>query len=98
MRTGKPSGSSDAPVTQVQVLFWQELPSLVRATAADGTKVSRQLPDAFQQAIDRAAMEQGLTGSDAYLEQWRWSDAEERPGSPGDALDAVARELEARFA
>jgi hypothetical protein len=83
-------------VTQVQVLFWQELPSLVRATAADGTKVSRQLPDAFQQAIDRAAMEQGLTGSDAYLEQWRWGPAEAREGSVDEALDAVEAELLAR--
>jgi len=78
------------------VLFWQELPSLVRATAPDGTKVSRQLPDAFQQAIDRAAMEQGLTGSDAYLEQWRWGAVEEREGSVDEAFDAVEAELLAR--
>ena len=83
-------------MTPVQVLFWQDLPSLVRATAPDGAKVSRQLPDAFQQAIDRAAMEQGLTGSDAYLEQWRWGAVEGSEGSVDDALDAVEADFLAR--
>jgi hypothetical protein len=82
----------------VHVLYWQDVPSVVKAVGDDGTELKRQLPDWFQQEIDNRAMAQGLAGSDAYLEQWRWSDAEERPGSPGDALDAVARELEARFA
>ena len=40
-------------------------------------------------------MTQGLVGSDAYLEQWRWGDVEERHGTPDDVLDAVERELEA---
>jgi Virulence factor len=85
-------------VTRVQVLYWQEIPSLVRVTADDGTQLSRQLPDWFQQEIDRAAMEQGLVGSDAYLEQWRWGEAEEREGAPNDVLDAVEAELVARGA
>ena len=84
-------------MTRVQVLYWQDLPSLVRATADDGTQVSRQLPDAFQQEIDRVAMEQGLIGSDAYLEQWRWGDAEEREGAVTDVLDAVEAELVTRL-
>jgi cvfA/B/C family virulence factor len=81
----------------VQVLYWQDVPSVVKAIGDDGTEVKRQLADWFQQEIDNRAMTQGLVGSDAYLEQWRWSEAEERPGSPADALDEVARELEARF-
>jgi hypothetical protein len=68
----------------VQVLYWQDVPSVVKA--ADGSK--RQLPDAFQQEIDRRAMEQGLVGSDAYLEHWHW---EEREGT----LDEVVAELTA---
>jgi len=66
----------------VQVLYWQDVPTVVKA---DGAK--RQLPDWFQQEIDRRAMEQGLVGSDAYLEHWHWEDAE------GD-LDEVALRLE----
>jgi hypothetical protein len=83
-------------MTRVQVLYWQEIPSLVRATAADGTQVSRQLPDWFQQEIDRVAMEQGLVGSDAYLEQWRWGDPEERDGDANGVLDVVEAELLSR--
>ena len=76
-------------MARYQVLYWQDVPSLVRAFAEDGTPVSRQLPDWFQQEIDRRAMEQGLAGSDAYLEQWRWGEPEEHPGSPPEVLDAV---------
>jgi hypothetical protein len=78
---------------RVQVLYWQQIPSLVRATAADGTQVSRQLPDWFQQEIDRVAIEQGLVGSDAYLEQWHWGEAEERDGTAGEVANAVEQEL-----
>ena len=75
-------------MTQVQILYWQDIPSVVKA----GDQ-KRQLPDWFQQEIDRVAMEQGLLGSNAYLEQWRWSEPEERDGAPNDVLDAVEAEL-----
>jgi hypothetical protein len=76
-------------VATVQVLYWQDVPSLVKA--ADGSK--RQLSDWFQQEIDRRAMEQGLVGSDAYLEQWQWAEPEEREGAVNDVLDEVEAEL-----
>jgi hypothetical protein len=82
-------------MTRVRILYWQDVPSVVEAVGEDGAAVKRQLPDWYQQEIDRRAMAQGLTGSDAYLEQWRWADAEERPGAPNDVLDDLERELEA---
>ena len=75
-------------VARVQVLYWQQIPSLVRAG-----DVKRQLPEWFQQEIDRVAMEQGLIGSDAYLEEWAWRDLEARDGAPNDVLDSVERQL-----
>lgn len=78
---------------QVRVLYWQEIPSLIRVTADDGAQLSRQLPDSFQQEIDRVAMEQGLIGSDAYLEQFVWHELDPRDGAPNDVLDAVEAEL-----
>jgi Virulence factor len=81
---------------QIRVLYWQEIPSLIRVTTDDGTQVSRQLPDWFQQEIDRVAMEQGLIGSDAYLEQFSWRELEPRDGVPNDVLDAVEAELTSR--
>jgi Virulence factor len=82
---------------QVRVLYWQEIPSLIRVTADDGAQLSRQLPDWFQQEIDRVAMEQGLVGSDAYLEQWAWRDAEPRAGTPTAVLDALEAELTSTY-
>jgi hypothetical protein len=83
-------------VTRVQVLYWQDVPSVIKATGDDGSEVKRQLPDWYQQEIDKRAMVQGLTDSDAYLEQWHWSEPEERPGSPDDVIAAVERELDER--
>jgi Virulence factor len=77
------------PLIQVRVLYWQDIPSLIRVTAGDGTQLSRQLPDRFQQEIDRVAMAQGLIGSDAYLEQWEWREAQPREGSLHEVLEAV---------
>ena len=68
-----------------QVLYWQDVPSLVK----DGD-AKRQLSDWFQQEIDRRAMEQGLTGSDAYLEHWHWEDAD-------GTLDEVVAALERQW-
>ncbi len=81
------------PLIQVRVLYWQDIPSLIRVTARDGTQLSRQLPDRFQQEIDRVAMAEGLIGSEAYLEQWEWRDSQPREGSLQEVLDAVEAEL-----
>jgi hypothetical protein len=78
-----------------QILYWQDVPSLVRVLGDGGTHTSHQLPDWFQQEIDRRAMEQGLIGSDAYLEQWRWGDTQERADSPAAIVDAIAAEFRA---
>jgi hypothetical protein len=82
-------------LARFQILYWQDVPSLVKAFADDGSPVSRQLGAWFQQEIDRRAMRQGLVESGAYLEQWRWGEIEERPGTPDEVLDALERELEA---
>ena len=80
------------------MLYWQDVPSVVKAFDEDGITMSAQLPDRFQQEIDRRAMAQGLTESDAYLEQWHWGDVQERPGAPIDVVADVSRELEAKHA
>ena len=86
------SGVNLPSVPRVQVLYWQHVPSLVRAGEA-----KRQLPDWFQQEIDRVAMEQGLHGSDAYLEHWEWRDLGERDGADEDVAAAVEAELVAAY-
>ena len=85
-------------MARFQILYWQDVPSLVKVFAEDGTELKRQLPEWFQQEIDNRAMVQGLAATDAYLEQWHWGDVQERPGPPSDVLDDIARELESEYA
>jgi hypothetical protein len=81
-------------VALVQVLYWREIPSLVKATGPGG-EVTVRLPQRFQDAIDEIAMVSGSSDQDAYLEGWRWGPSEERRGSPEEVATAVAKELEA---
>ena len=56
-----------------QVLYWKDIPSVVEATDTDGS-VKVQLSDRFQMLIDAVAMQLGMAGTDAYLEQWEHGD------------------------
>ena len=79
-----------------QILCWKEIPAQLRAY--EGKKaIARALPEDFQVEIDRIAMQEGLTGTDEYLDQWRWSEKRERPGSAQEVLEELARELEGKF-
>jgi hypothetical protein len=40
-------------------------------------------------------MKDGSTEMGAYLEGWRWSDTQERPGSAEEVASAVVTELDA---
>ena len=76
-----------------QILYWKDIPAQVRVF--EGRKpISRQMPKRFQIEIDRTAMEQGLAGTDDYLDQWKWTKKQERPGDPEDILDTLVQELE----
>lgn len=79
-------------MAKYQILYWKEIPAQVKAF--DGSRaVSRQLPERYQHEIDRVAMEQGLAGSDAYLNQWQWSAKLDRQGSAADVLESISQEL-----
>lgn len=77
-----------------KVLYWQEVPSQVRAED-DQDEVNLQMPPRFMERVDRMAMQRGLQGSDDFLAQWHWSDEEERDGSAREVAEAVMAELEA---
>jgi hypothetical protein len=77
-----------------KILYWQEVPSQVKAED-DQDEVNLPMPPRFMERVDRLAMQRGLQGSDDFLEQWQWSDEEERDGSARDVAAAVAAELEA---
>jgi DNA phosphorothioation-dependent restriction protein DptG len=79
-----------------QVLYWQDIPSLVEAH--DGTNGHKeQLSLQFQELIDLVATKKDIVGSDAYLEEWRKGSPEQRAGTPEEVVKAVASEFESRF-
>ena len=67
-------------MTEYQVLAWRGIPAQVRVSGA-GKRISGQLPSRYQEEIDRVAMEEGLYGSDDYLEQWKWGPRQPRAAS-----------------
>ncbi len=81
-------------MAKYQVMFWKHIPAHVKAWDETG-EVKRLLPDRFQAAIDAYAMKDGSTDMDAYLEGWRWSEMQERPGSAEDIAGVVVSELDA---
>jgi hypothetical protein len=80
-------------VTDYQVTYWRDLPSLV--VVRDGEQVTKSpLPPRFQEAIDEAAMRLGDTGSDDYLAGWARGSWTAMEGSTTDVADRVVAELE----
>ena len=79
-----------------QIIAWKGIPAVVEAR--DGTEtVTRELSERFQALIDSVAMQLGLQGSEAYLEQWARGAVEERAGAAREVAEAIATELEGRF-
>ena len=81
-------------MAQFQVLYWRDIPTQIKVRG-DGGRLSAQLPESFQTFIDRIAMCEGLTGTDAYLDQWQWTPRREREGGSAEVLQALEAELTA---
>ena len=81
-------------MAKYQVMFWKHIPAQVKVWDERG-EVKRILPVRFQAAIDAFAMKDGSTEMGAYLEAWRWGEAEERAGSAEDVANALVKELDA---
>ncbi|MGA8706750.1 MAG: virulence factor [Steroidobacteraceae bacterium] len=76
----------------LSIILWRDIPAqVVVKRGRESAKV--QLSMRFQEAVDRAAMRAGRGSSDAYLADWRRSDA--RPCS--DELQAEAAAEAARI-
>jgi hypothetical protein len=78
------------------VISWRDVPAQVLVKSGRET-AKVQLSHRFQEAVDRAAMRAGKSGSDAYLADWKRSD----PRRCGDDLkaeaEAEAASIEARY-
>ena len=57
-------------VAEVTIVYWRDIPAQV-IVGMGRRGVKRQLPERFEQAIDRCAMKVGARETDAYLAEWR---------------------------
>jgi hypothetical protein len=83
-------------MARYQIMYWKDIPSQIKAED-DGGTAKAMLADRFQQAIDAAAMADGNTGTDAYLEGWAWGKKQDRSGSAQEVVSAVVAEIEAEY-
>lgn len=79
-----------------QILSWQDIPSQIKVWD-DFDEVKVELSPRFTARIDQAAQSQGLTSTDDYLSQWRWTEEEERKGSAAEVAEQIRIELEKKF-
>ena len=81
---------------EYQIIFWRDIPAQVKIRA-DGKRFARSLTERFQQAIDQAAMDAGLIGTDAYLAEWRTSPWNQYDGEPESVADGVVSKIESEY-
>ena len=79
-----------------QIIYWRDIPAQVKVKG-QGRPLSRQLPERFERAIDRAAMYAGAIGSDDYLAEWRKGDWQEQEGEAEALLDSLVAEIETSY-
>jgi hypothetical protein len=82
---------------EVTIVYWRDIPAqVIVGKGRRGTK--RQLPERFEQAIDRAAMKTGAAGTDAYLAEWRKADPVTVDGEDDAAVaDAEVARIDADY-
>ncbi len=80
----------------LSIISWRDIPAQVIVKRGRET-AKVQLSARFQEAVDRAAMRAGKGTSDAYLADWKRSDA--RPCGEDIQAEAAAEaaRIEARF-
>lgn len=77
-------------MAQRMIVYWRDIPAQV--VVREGRRSERrELPEPFIRAVDRAAMQAGLSESDAYMAAWR-------RGPPEPCGDDLAAEADALVA
>lgn len=81
---------------EVTIVYWRDIPAqVIVGKGRRGAK--RQLPERFEQAIDRAAMKVGAEDTDAYLAEWRKAAPYEVEGAPEEIAEAEATRLDTEY-
>ena len=83
-------------MADVIVVYWRDIPAQI--IVGKGRKASKvQLPERFEQAIDRAAMKVGAEDTDAYLAEWRKAAPYVVDGDQAAVAQAEAARLDAEY-
>jgi hypothetical protein len=83
-------------MAHLSIISWRDIPAqVVVRRGRETAKV--QLSARFQEAVDRAAMRAGRGASDAYLADWRRSEARPCGDDIHAEAAAEAERIEARF-
>ncbi len=80
----------------VTVVYWRDIPAqVIVGKGRRGAKI--QLPERFEQAIDRAAMKVGADGTDDYLAEWRKAAPYAVDGDPNEVAKSEANRLDTEY-
>ena len=78
------------------IISWRDIPAQV--LVKQGRETAKvQLTHRFQEAVDRAAMRAGKSGSDAYLADWKRSEPRRCSDDLKAEASAEAARIEARY-
>jgi len=83
-------------MADVTIVYWRDIPAQVIVGKGRGG-AKKQLPERFEQAIDRAAMKVGAAETDAYLAEWRKAAPFKVEGNPSEIAEAEAARLDAEY-
>lgn len=74
-------------MADVTIVYWRDIPAQI--IVGKGRRgVKKQLPERFEQAIDRCAMKIGAREGDAYMAEWRKATPYEVAGEDDEVAEA----------
>jgi hypothetical protein len=83
-------------MSEYQVIYWRDIPVQVRVR--EGTeRLTRALPDRFQQAHKRAAFRAKAITGVAYMTSWNSTEWQEHPADLERALLDVMSEIDSGY-
>jgi len=83
-------------MADVTIVYWRDIPAqVIVGKGRRGAKV--QLPERFEQAIDRAAMKIGASDTDSYLAEWRKAAPYDVDGDAQDVCTAEAARIDTEY-
>jgi len=81
---------------EVTIVYWRDIPAQV--IVGKGRRAKKvQLPERFEQAIDRCAMKVGAKDADAYLADWRKATPYLKDGDDAEVANSEAQRLDDEY-